>query len=264
MLGVDADEVISWSEAAEKMLIPYDERLGVIPQDESFTEHEAWDFASTAPDQYPLFLHFPYFDLYRKQVVKQADLVLAMQLQSSAFTAEQKARNFAYYEPLTVRDSSLSAAPQAVLAAEVGQLQLAYDYLGEVALLDLDDLEHNVRDGVHLAALAGTWTALVAGFGGLRSHDGSLSFAPRLPEGIVRLAFHLLFRGRRLRVEVRATEATYRLLDGLPLVVWHYGEEITLSVDEAVTRPIPPARAGPRPTQPVGRTPVARGVRRSS
>ena len=246
------------------MLIPYDERLGVTPQDESFTEHEAWDFASTAPDQYPLFLHFPYFDLYRKQVVKQADLVLAMQLRSDAFTAEQKARNFAYYEPLTVRDSSLSAAPQAVLAAEVGQLQLAYDYLGEAALLDLDDLEHNVRDGVHLAALAGTWTALVAGFGGLRSHDGSLSFAPRLPEGIVRLAFHLLFRGRRLRVEVRATEATYRLLDGSPLVVRHYGDEILLLVDGVVNLPIPPVQAGPRPTQPPGRAPAARGARAPS
>ena len=246
-LGVDADEAASWREAAEKMLIPYDERLGVTPQDESFTEHEAWDFASTAPDQYPLFLHFPYFDLYRKQVVKQADLVLAMQLRSDAFTAEQKARNFAYYEPLTVRDSSLSAAPQAVLAAEVGQLQLAYDYLGEAALLDLDDLEHNVRDGVHLAALAGTWTALVVGFGGLRSHDGSLSFAPRLPEGIVRLAFHLLFRGRRLRVEVRATEATYRLLDGSPLVVRHYGDEISCWWMGWSTCPSHPSRRGRDP-----------------
>jgi alpha,alpha-trehalose phosphorylase len=263
-LGVDADEAVSWRDAAERMLIAYDERLAVTPQDESFTEHEVWDFAGTAPDQYPLFLHFPYFDLYRKQVVKQADLVLAMQLRSDAFTAEQKARNFAYYEPLTVRDSSLSATTQAVLAAEVGQLQLAYDYLGEAALMDLDDLEHNVRDGVHIASLAGSWTALVAGFGGMRSHDGSLSFAPRLPDGIVRLAFHILFRGRRLRVEVTAMETTYRLLEGSPLKVRHHGDEITLPLDGAVTRPIPPMRAGPRPTQPPGRTPVARGARRSS
>lgn len=263
-LGVDTGEATSWRDAAEKMLIPYDERLGVTPQDETFTEHEVWDFAGTRPDQYPLFLHFPYFDLYRKQVVKQADLVLAMQLCSDAFTAEQKARNFAYYEPLTVRDSSLSAATQAVLAAEVGQLQLAYDYLGEAALMDLDDLEHNTRDGLHMASLAGSWTALVAGFGGLRSHDGSLSFAPRLPEGIVRLAFHILFGGRRLRVEVRATEATYYLLDGSPLKTWHHGDEILLSVDRAVTRPIPPVKAGPRPTQPPGRIPVPRGSRRSS
>src|SRR5205807_1794816 len=237
-LVVDDEEAASWSEAAEKMLIPYDERLGVTPQAESFTEHEVWDFASTTPNQYPLLLYFPYFDLYRKQVVKQADLVLAMQLRGDAFSLEQKARNFAYYEPLTVRDSSLSASTQAVLAAEVGQLDLAYDYLGEAALIDLHDLHHNVGDGLHMASLAGAWTALVAGFGGMRLQNGSLCFSPRLPDALVRLAFHLLFRGCRLRVEVIATEARYRLLEGSPLKVHHYSEEISLSLDEAVTRPI--------------------------
>ncbi|HJT57813.1 MAG TPA: glycosyl hydrolase family 65 protein [Ktedonobacteraceae bacterium] len=260
-LGVDIEEAASWSAAAEKMFLPYDERLGVTPQAESFTEHEVWDFAGTAPDQYPLLLHFPYFDLYRKQVIKQADLVLAMYLRSEAFTAEQKARNFAYYEPLTVRDSSLSASAQAILAAEVGQLQLAYDYLGEAALVDLHNLHHNVQDGLHMASLAGAWTALVAGFGGMRVQNGSLSFVPRLPDALGRLAFHLMFRGSRLRVEVTATEATYRLLDGSPLKVRHHGEEISLALDAPVTRPIPPIKAGPRPTQPPGRAPIAREAR---
>ena len=263
-LGVEADEIAGWLDAATRMFIPYDERLGVTPQDETFIEHEVWDFADTTPEQYPLLLHFSYFDLYRKQVVKQADLVLAMHLCNKAFSEEQKARNFAYYEPLTVRDSSLSAGTQAVLAAEVGQLQLAYDYFGEAALMDIDDLEHNTRDGIHIASLAETWTALVAGFGGLRSHDGTLSFAPRLPEGIRRLAFHINFRGRRLRIEVTATEATYCLLDGSPLQVWHHGNEISLPVDGAVTRSIPPIKAGPRPTQPPGRVPAPRGAHRSS
>jgi alpha,alpha-trehalose phosphorylase len=257
-LGVDSDEAASWREAAEKMLIPYDERLGVTPQDETFTEHEVWDFAHTTPDQYPLLLHYPYFDLYRKQVVKQADLVLAMHLRGDAFTQEQKTRNFAYYEELTVRDSSLSASTQAVIAAEVGQLQLAYDYLGEAAFMDLHDLAHNVRDGLHIASLAGAWTALVAGFGGLRLQHGLLRFSPRLPEALGRLAFHLLFRGCRLHIEVTATEATYRTLDGTPLKVRHYGEDILLPSDGAVTRPIPPVKAGPRPHQPPGREPIPR------
>ncbi len=260
-LGVDPEEAAEWREAAEKMFIPYDERLGVTPQDEDFTKHEVWDFANTSPDQYPLLLHFPYFDLYRKQVIKQADLVLAMQLRSDAFTQEQKARNFAYYEPLTVRDSSLSASTQAVLAAEVGQLQLAYDYLGEAALVDLHDLHHNVRDGVHIASLAGAWTALVAGFGGMRIQKGSLWFSPRLPEELVQLAFHLMFRGCRLRVEVTAREATYRMLEGSSLKVHHHGEEILLSMDGPVTRSIPSIKAGPRPTQPSGREPAERGAR---
>jgi alpha,alpha-trehalose phosphorylase len=260
--GVEAEEIESWLKAAEQMLIPYDERLGVTPQAESFTEHEVWDFVNTKPDQYPLFLHFPYFDIYRKQVVKQADLVLAMHLRGDAFTQEQKARNFAYYEPLTVRDSSLSSSTQAVIAAEVGQLDLAYDYLGEAALMDLGDLEHNVRDGVHIASLAGAWTALVAGFGGMRLKHSALYFTPRLPDALDRLAFRLLFQGRRLLVEVRATEATYRLLDGSPFKVYHHGEEISLSVDDSVTRPIPAIQAGPRPTQPPGREPMARERRR--
>src|SRR5579864_4594844 len=229
-LGVDADEAASWREAAEKMCIPYDERLGVTPQAESFTEHEVWDFAHTAPDQYPLLLHFPYFDLYRKQVVKQADLVLAMHLRGDAFTPEQKARNFAYYEPLTVRDSSLSASTQAVLAAEVGQVQLAYDYLGEAALMDLDDLEHNVRDGVHMASLAGVWTALVAGFGGMRHHGESLGFAPRLPPAIRRLTFRLMFLDRLIRLRIDHSRVTYSLVRGRPITFTHFGEPIRVAV----------------------------------
>ena len=146
-LGIDAEESGSWRDAAQEMFIPYDETLGVHPQDEEFTRHEVWDFAGTPAEKYPLLLHFPYFELYRKQVVKQADLVLAMYLCPDAFTAEEKARNFDYYEALTVRDSSLSACTQAVMAAEVGQVELAFDYLGEAALMDLRDLEHNTRDG---------------------------------------------------------------------------------------------------------------------
>jgi alpha,alpha-trehalose phosphorylase len=139
-LGVDPEEAASWRDAAEAVLIPYDPDLGVHPQAEEFTEHAVWDFAGTDPEQYPLMLHFPYFDLYRKQVVKQADLVMALFTRGDAFSPEEKARDFAYYEALTVRDSSLSACIQAVVAAEVGHLELAYDYFGEAALLDLGDI----------------------------------------------------------------------------------------------------------------------------
>src|SRR5205823_3264639 len=195
--------------AAEAIVIPYDADLQVHCQSEGFTQHQRWDFEGTPPDRYPLLLHFPYFDLYRKQVVKQADLVLAMHLRGDAFSDEEKARNFDYYERLTVRDSSLSACGQAVVAAEVGHLELAYDYFGEAALIDLDDLQHNTRDGLHTASLAGTWIAAVAGFGGMRDHGGALSFRPRLPPELTRLAFGLSFRGRQLRVEIDQARATY-------------------------------------------------------
>ena len=123
-------------------------------------------------------------EIYRKQVVKQADLILAMHWFGDAFTLEDKARAFEYYEPITVRDSSLSACTQAVLAAEVGHLDLASEYLAEAAMMDLRDLEHNTRDGLHIASLAGTWLALVAGFGGMRDHNGVLSFQPQLAPGV--------------------------------------------------------------------------------
>jgi len=256
-LGVAPEEIAGWRKAAGAMYIPYDERLGVHPQHEGFTQHEVWDFASTRPEQYPLMLHFPYFELYRKQVVKQADLVLAMHLCSDCFTPEQKARNFAYYEALTVRDSSLSACTQAVLAAEVGFLELAYAYLGEAALMDLRDLQNNTRDGVHMASLAGAWLALVAGFGGMRADNGVIRFAPRLPALLRRLAFRLRYRGRLLAVEVTPERTVYRLLDGPPLTMVHYDEEITLS-DEA-TRPTPEVRPPDiEIRQPPGREPLPR------
>jgi len=257
-LGVGEAEIASWQAAAAAMHIPYDAELGVHPQDSAFTTHEVWNFGSTRPDQYPLFLHFPYFDIYRKQVSKQADLVLAMHMRGGAFTAEEKVRNFAYYEGLTVRDSSLSASTQAVLAAEIGHLELAYDYGREAALVDLQNLHHNTDNGLHLAALAGGWSALVAGFGGFRAGDGRLSFAPRLPAALSRLAFHLWYRGRCLRVEATDGTARYELRTGDPIELFHHGEAVLVSLGAPVRRPIPPVTAGPVPTQPPGRAPARR------
>jgi alpha,alpha-trehalose phosphorylase len=255
-LAVSDEESAAWRDAAEGMTVPFDEELGVHPQAAGFTRHQVWDFAATAAGQYPLMLHFPYFDLYRKQVVKQADLVLAMHLSGGAFTDEQKAANFDYYERLTVRDSSLSACTQAVIAAETGHLDLALDYLGEAALIDLHDLEHNTRDGVHIASLAGTWVALVSGFGGLRDADGTFSFAPRLPRGLTRLAFTLFIRGRRLRVEITHAEARYTLVDGDPLEIVHHRQPVSLSAGRPQVRSIPAIPSRPRPSQPPGREPA--------
>jgi len=258
-LGVTPEEVADWRAAADRIFIPYDRRLGVHPQAEGFTGHEMWNFAETKSDRYPLMLHFPYFDLYRKQVVKQPDLVLAMQLCGDAFTDEQKARNFDYYERITVRDSSLSACTQAVLAAEVGHLRLALDYAAEAALMDLHDLGHNVRDGLHIASLAGTWIALVNGFGGMRDHAGVLSFAPRLPDGLTSLSFSIVRRKLCLRVEVTARVATYRLTRGTgTLRITHHGEPLTLNGSDPIERPIPAPLLREPPSQPPGREPQRR------
>jgi alpha,alpha-trehalose phosphorylase len=256
-LGVTTEEAAAWRDAATDMYIPYDSRLGVHPQHEGFTDYARWDFASTPGEKYPLLLHYPYFQLYRQQVVKQADVVLAMQLRGDSFTSEQKLRNFDYYEALTVRDSSLSACTQSVMAAEVGHLDLAYDYLAEAALMDLQDREHNTKDGLHMASLAGAWTALVSGFGGMRFPEGRLTFAPRLPPGLVRLSFRMRYRGRIVHVEARAGKARYTLVAGDPLPIKHYGKEMVLASD-TVTMEIPPMESLPDPVQPVGRVPQSR------
>ncbi|MFG3659146.1 glycoside hydrolase family 65 protein [Streptomyces sp. NPDC047706] len=257
-LDADAEESAGWRDAAHAMHLPYNADLGVHEQHAGFTRYQHWDFAATGSGRFPLMLHFPYFDLYRKQVVKQADLVLAMYTCGSHFDDEHIARNFAYYEPLTVRDSSLSACVQAVVAAQAGHLGLAYDYTVEAALMDLADLEQNTRDGLHMASLAGTWTALVAGFGGMRRDGDTLRFAPRLPEQFSRLAFTIQLLDRRLHVEIAPDKATYTLLSGAPLTIGHHGEPLEVGPDEPAVGTVPATPTRPAPQQPPHRAPNAR------
>jgi alpha,alpha-trehalose phosphorylase len=257
-LRVTPEEMAGWRAAGERVMLPFDEKLGVYQQSEGFTEHEMWDFASTRPDQYPLMLYFPYFDLYRKQVVKQPDLVLAMLLFPDVFPPEVRARNFDYYEQITVRDSSLSACIEAVAAADAGHLRLAFDYAAEAALVDLRDLQRNTRDGLHVASLAGTWIALVLGFGGMRDFAHALTFAPRLPDAITRLAFSIRHRGRCLHVTVTTQAATYMVTLGEgEISIVHHGESLTVGA-EPVMRPIPPVPDRQPPMQPPGREPPHR------
>ena len=263
-LGVDDGERHEWQRAADAMFVPFDEERGLHPQDQDFLEHQRWDFEDTPPDQYPLLLHYPYFQLYRKQVVKQADLVLAMHWRGDAFTPEQKHANFDYYEGLTVRDSSLSASTQSVLAAEVGHLKLARDYLEEAALMDLEDLAHNTKDGLHMASLAGAVLAAVAGFGGVRDYASKLSFRPRLPEGIERLSFSLEVRGTVLRVTIGPEDTSFTLSQGDSVRFSHWDEEVSLGGGDSVTLPIPPHDEEEPPRPPPGREPRAGRSRQDS
>ncbi len=256
-LKVAPDEIAGWTEAAAQMAVPYD-ASGAMPESHrGANRQERWDFAATDPESYPLYKHETYFDLYRKQVAKQADLVLALHWFGDRFSAAERAAAFAYAEELTVRDSSLSACTQAVLAAETGHLELAHAYLREAALMDLQDLRGDTEDGLHMASLAGSWIALVCGFGGLRDHGDRLHFAPRLPPGLDRLAFALRWRGCCVRVEVRSSHARYEVVDGGdPVTVLHHGEEVTLRPGEPVERDLPELKPlTDPPRQPVGREP---------
>ncbi|GAB7066384.1 glycoside hydrolase family 65 protein [Mycobacterium hodleri] len=261
-LGVTTEEAAAWRDAADAVHVPIDEGLGVHQQCEGFTTLREWDFDDNT--SYPLLLHESYVRLYPAQVIKQADLVLVMHWQSHAFTREQKARNVDYYEPRMVRDSSLSASTQAVLCAEVGHLELAHDYAYEAALIDLRNLHDNTSDGLHMASLAGAWTALVAGFGGLRDDGGVLELDPHLPEQITRLRFRIRWHGLRITVDANHGDVVYHLApcdgrDDARLTIRHAGADLDLSSEEPTTvrlHDLTPSL--PEPRQPVGRRPQRR------
>jgi alpha,alpha-trehalose phosphorylase len=230
-------EIEEWQRAADHMYVPYDEARGVHPQDDHFLEKELWDFERTPPENYPLLLHYHPLTLYRHQVIKQADVVLAMFLLGSEFTLEQKRRNFEYYDPITTGDSSLSAAIQSIIAAEIGDLRKAFSYALDAALMDLADVGGNVKDGAHIASMGGTWMAAVYGFAGMRDYNGCLSFDP-VPLSQVqadRLSFRLEVRGQSLRVSVEDDKVTYMLENGRDLTITHCGKEVVLSAEHAVT-----------------------------
>lgn len=250
---ITEEEIKSWYRAAATMVVPFDEELGVTAQSEGFTRYRHWDFRDTSDDQYPLLLHFPYYLLYSSQVIKQADLVLALYMCGDSFTPEQKRRDFEFYEAITVRDSSLSACTQAIVAAEVGYLDLAYEYFKETALVDLLNLAGNTENGIHLASMAGTWLVAVAGFGGMRDYGEILEFNPRIPHKLSRICFRMHFRGRLLRVTIESKQVTYLLLDGDKLDIIHAGKQITLIPDEPVQFPVQPATYMPETQRPHGR-----------
>jgi len=246
--GLSDEEPASWEEAADRMYLPYDERLGIRPQDEDFLDLEPWDFANTPQENYPLLLHYHPLNLYRSQVIKQADTVLAMFLLGSQFTVEEKKRNFDYYDPLTTHDSSLSVCIQSIVANEIGYRRKALRYFRFAAVMDLSDVGGNMMHGAHIASIGGTWMALVYGFAGLRDDGGRLSFRPRLPDEWSRLAFCLTVQGRRLRVEIDRDMTSYELLAGAPLALRHDGAEITLSAQAPlVRRPTPKPPPEPLP-----------------
>jgi alpha,alpha-trehalose phosphorylase len=259
-LGVDQAEIERWQRAADSIVVPFDDELGVTQQSEGFTRYRRWDFTKTTADDYPLLLHFPYYQLYSSQVIKQADLVFALYVCGECFTPEQKRRDFDYYEQITVRDSSLSASIQSIVAAEVGHLDLAYRYFRETALVDLQNLAGNTKDGLHLASLAGACLAVVAGFGGLRNYGHGLSFSPRLPEPLTMIRFRLMLRGRCIRVEIGREQTCYELIDGDPITIYHYGEEVTLRPDRPQPLACPPMPSISPVEPPAGRQPEQEGV----
>jgi len=237
-LGLKPEEVDEWERAAEAMAILWDDNLGIHPQDALFNEREVWDLPNTPSDKRPLLLHFHPLVIYRFQVLKQADVVLALFLQSEHFSLEEKLADFEYYDPITTGDSTLSGVVQSIIAAEVGYHELALRYFWDSVFVDLADLHSNTGDGVHVASAGGVWSALVFGFGGLRDHGAMLRFDPRLPDAFPSLTFRLAQHGTRLRVTVRRESISFAIEEGHALTVEVRGELVTVTRGDEVVVPL--------------------------
>jgi len=237
---LEMSEVAKWKNAADRMFVPYDKERGILLQDDSFLDRERWDFENTPREKYPLLLHHHPLVIYRHQVIKQTDVMLAMFLLGNEFTEEQKKKNFDFYDPLTTGDSSLSACIQCIMACETGYLEKAGRYARYASLVDLRDIAGNVRDGLHIASIGGTWMAVVYGFAGMREHEGRLSFRPRLPRKmkIRGFRFRVAIRGQMLEVNFdrETDQVTYQLVEGSRLTVEHCGEEVELAVGVPAVR----------------------------
>lgn len=227
-IGLREGEREEWLEAAERMYLPYDPELHINPQDDTFLQKRVWDFDGTPEDRYPLLLHYHPLTLYRYQVCKQADTVLAHFLLEDEQEESVIRSSYHYYENITTHDSSLSSCVFSIMAAKIGEVDKAYDYFIETARLDLDNTHGNTKDGLHMANMGGTWMAIVFGFAGLRVKDSGLSLAPVLPKPWESYSFSILYLGRRLSISVDRNGPKAELLSGDPLTIRLFGQEVQL------------------------------------
>ncbi len=227
-LGVSEAEIDAWVEAAEAMLLPYDEALDINPQDDTFLRKRVWDFDNTPEEHYPLLLHYHPLTIYRYQVCKQADTVLAHFLLEDEQRLDTIRNSYDYYEKITTHDSSLSTCIFSIMASKVGYAEKAYDYFKETARLDLDNTHGNTKDGLHLANMGGTWMAIVFGFAGARIKDTHLSLAPAIPAAWDRYAFKMQYKGRTIDVEITKTEARLTVSEGDAVSVRLYDRDVRL------------------------------------
>jgi alpha,alpha-trehalose phosphorylase len=235
--GLVPDELTVWRRAADQIYIPYDDTAGIHLQDDDFLDQKPWDIAGTPPDRFPLLLHHHPLMIYRHQVIKQTDVVLATVMLPDRFTADERRRIFDFYDPLTTGDSSLSQCIQAIAAADAGHYRSAEDYLADAAAVDMADTAGNLRDGVHVASAGGVWMAVVYGLGGYRWRARHPELSPVLARRGRHLRIPLLLRGSQLEIDVEEHQVTYSVRGGNPVTASHYGQEFTVSAGSPVSFP---------------------------
>ena len=231
-LGITDEEVSKWQEIADKMYLPEDKELGIFVQHDGFLDKDITLDENNNPinkipaDELPINQHWSWDKILRSPYVKQADVLQAMWYFMDDFTEEQKKRNFDFYEPLTVHESSLSASIYAIMAADLKYEEKSVELYERTARLDLDNYNNDTVDGLHITAMSGGWLAIVEGFAGMRVNDGELQFKPFVPKAWNGYNFRLTFRGRLLEVKVAKDNTEIKLIKGEPLTVKLNGKEI--------------------------------------
>ncbi|MDG4960703.1 glycoside hydrolase family 65 protein [Lactococcus raffinolactis] len=227
-LNVTAEELAKWSEIVDKMYYPYDEKEGVFVQHDGFMDKDLRPVSALDATDLPLNQNWSWDKILRSPFIKQADVLQGIYFFGNQFSLEEKRRNFDFYEPMTVHESSLSPSIHAILAAELGKEAKAVEMYGRTARLDLDNYNNDTEDGLHITSMTGSWLAIVQGFAQMKTWDGKLSFAPFLPSDWTGYTFHINYRGRLLKIEV-TENVTVSLLSGEALNLEVYGQSVELT-----------------------------------
>ena len=207
------------------MHFPYDNSRNIFLQQDGFLDKEIKPASTIPPAERPINQHWSWDRILRSCYIKQADVLQGLYLFEDQFDTETIKRNYNFYEPITVHESSLSACIHSIIASRIGNIEKAYELYLRTARLDLDDYNREVSDGLHITSMAGTWLAIVEGFGGMRIHDGKLLFNPLIPENWQSYSFHARFRDVLFEVKVTKDSASINNLSDKPLNLGVSGKE---------------------------------------
>lgn len=222
-IDVSLTDLDQMDQAAKNMFLPHDKTLGIDMQDDGFLSKKVWDFENTPKSHYPLLLHYHPLTIYRYQVIKQPDTVLAHFLLEEYTDFDTMKKSFDYYEAITTHDSSLSPCVYGIMASRLGYREKAYVYFGDSLKLDLENTHGNTKDGLHMANMAGTALSIIYGFAGLRISDKGVSLRPWLPDVWEGISFKMQFRGRLVKLNIDSN-LTIELLEGEPIQLKIYDE----------------------------------------
>ena len=212
--NVDDEDINKWSKIAQNMYLPYDEELDIIVQHDDFLDKEFIKVKDLPKENLPLNQKWSWDKILRSCYIKQADVLQGIYYFGDKFTKEQKKKNFDFYEPYTVHESSLSPSIYSIIASEIDNLEKAYELYSRTARLDLDNYNNDTEDGLHITSMSGAWLAIVQGFAGMRTYNGKLSFSPKLPKGWIGYSFNINYRENNIRISVTQDNIKIENLSG--------------------------------------------------